>query len=265
HFAAGIRNYPFILRMDIRKFFPSIDREILKSLFRRVVRCRRTLALMDLFVDTSNAQEPVGWHFFGDDLWTPCEHPHGLPLGNQTSQLFANVYLDSLDHFVKEHLRCRHYVRYVDDLALFGSGKPTLGGWKGDIEQFLCGFRLRAHAGKSRVYRSRDGVSFLGLRFRPGTRRLAAENARRARRRVKKQVSMCRRGSLSITDLEKSWAGWRGHAEQANAQGLVEQLWRQAGEWRADGDNDVPGGSGRWLEQSISQHSVRQSEQESTG
>jgi hypothetical protein len=80
------------------------------------------LWLVSQILDHSNPQEEIQNWFAGDDLFTPAERRRGIPIGNQTSQFFANVYLDPLDHFVKERLRIKGYVRYVDDfLAWFKS------------------------------------------------------------------------------------------------------------------------------------------------
>ena len=119
-----------VLRCDIYRYFPSIDHEILKAEFRRRIACEKTLALMDRIVDCSNTQEPVQLHFPGDTLFTPFERRRGLPIGNLTSQFFANLYLDRFDHFATEVLRAP-YVRYVDDFALFHDDPGFLGGVAG--------------------------------------------------------------------------------------------------------------------------------------
>ena len=106
----------WVLRGDVYRYFPAIDHEVLKADLRRRIACRRTLAVLDRIVDASNPQEPVHLYYPGDDLFTPYERRRGLPIGNLTSQLFANVYLDRFDHFVTEVLRAP-YVRYVDDCA----------------------------------------------------------------------------------------------------------------------------------------------------
>ena len=111
--------YAYVLRCDIYRYFPAIDHAILKSEFRRRVSCPSTLALLDLIVDASNPQEPVNLYFDGDDgddLFVPFQRRRGLPIGNLTSQFFANLYLDGFDHFVAEVLRAP-YLRYVDDCA----------------------------------------------------------------------------------------------------------------------------------------------------
>ena len=133
-----------VLRADIFRYFPSIDHEILKARFRRHIACERTLALMDLIVDYSNPQEPVELHFPGDDLFAPHQRRRGLPIGNLTSQFFANLYLDAFDHWVTEVLGAR-YLRYVDDFALFHDDPAVLAAWRGRIDRHLEGRRLKLH------------------------------------------------------------------------------------------------------------------------
>ncbi|RMF01427.1 MAG: hypothetical protein D6773_10100 [Alphaproteobacteria bacterium] len=89
-----------VLRCDIFRYFPAIDHDILKTEFRRRIACPDTLWLMDRIVDGSNPQEPVELHFPGDELFTPYARRRGLPIGNLTSQFFANLFLDRFDHFV---------------------------------------------------------------------------------------------------------------------------------------------------------------------
>jgi Reverse transcriptase (RNA-dependent DNA polymerase) len=105
---------------------------------------------MDLIVDRSNAQEPVELHYPGDDLFAPCRRRRGLPIGNLTSQFFANLYLDCFDHFVTEVLRAP-YVRYVDDFVLFDDKPAVLSEWRRRICQFLEGRRLKLHPNKTRI------------------------------------------------------------------------------------------------------------------
>ena len=132
-----------VLRCDINRYFPAIDHEFLKRDLRRRIACPRPLALADRIVDGSNPQEPVPLYYPGDDLFTPFERRRGLPIGNLTSQLFANLYLDGLDHFCKEDLRAKGYLRYVDDFALFHDDPERLEDWRCRIARFLEGRRLR--------------------------------------------------------------------------------------------------------------------------
>ena len=138
-----------VLRCDLYRYFPAIDHAILKADVRRRIRCAPTLALVDAIIDGSKPQEPVHLYYPGDDLFTPFERRRGLPIGNLTSQLFANVHLDGLDHYVKEVLRAPGYLRYVVDFALFHDDPAVLEEWRGRIATYLARRRLLLHPRKT--------------------------------------------------------------------------------------------------------------------
>ncbi len=142
--------YRYVLRGDIYRYFPAIDHVVLKADLRRRIACRRMLGVLDRIIDASNPQEPVHLYYPGDDLFTPYERRRGLPIGNLTSQLFANVYLDRFDHFVTEVLRAP-YLRYVDDFALFDDDPARLAVWRDRAERFLARRRLSLHPAKTHV------------------------------------------------------------------------------------------------------------------
>jgi retron-type reverse transcriptase len=190
------RRSRYVLKCDIRKYFPSIDHSILKELIGRAIKCRRTLDLAELIVDGSNEQEEVIEYFPGDSLFTPFERRRGVPIGNQTSQFFANVYLNPLDHFVLRELKPALYLRYVDDFVLFGDDKRELGLMAERIREFLQCLRLSPHERKFRVYRCAEGLTFLGWRILPGQMRLARPNVVRMRRRLKKMAALYHAGRL---------------------------------------------------------------------
>ena len=213
--------FPYLLKCDISKFFPSIDHGILKEVARRTVRCEGTLWLLDRIIDGSNAQEPVCSLFPGDDLADAGTRRVGLPIGNLTSQWFGGVYLSDFDHWVQERLGCRAYIRYVDDFILFGAGKEVLGEWRAAIVEQLAERRLRLNARKSRVFSTAEGVTFLGQRVWPWKRRLCRENVASARRRLRWQTREYKAGRLSKKALLARWHSWRGHAQQADTTALV--------------------------------------------
>jgi len=99
--------FAHVLRCDIFRYFPAIDHTVLKTDLRRRIACESTLWVLDAIVDVSNKQEPVERYYPGDDLLTPLSRRCGLPIGNLTSQFFANVFLDPLDHFCAEVLGAR--------------------------------------------------------------------------------------------------------------------------------------------------------------
>ena len=99
----------------------------------RKISDQNVLRLLKVILRTSNPQESILEWFPGDDLFTPLERKRGIPIGNLTSQFFANYYLNGLDHFVKQELRCKGYVRYMDDFILFGQEKQCMFEWKDAI------------------------------------------------------------------------------------------------------------------------------------
>ena len=212
-----LRQYKYVLKADIRKYFPSIDHQILKEIITRKVKCRPTLDLISLIIDNSNPQEPVPDYFPGDDLFSLNQRRKGLPMGNLTSQFFANLYLSPFDHFVKEKLRIKGYVRYVDDFVLFHDDKKYLHELKRECQRFLAEhLRLMLHPRKSEVFPTRNGVSFLGQRIFYTHRRLRRENVQRFYRRLNCRIEQYHAGTLSPEKLECQLNSWLGHARQAD-------------------------------------------------
>ncbi len=208
--------YRHVLRADIYRYFPSIDHEILKADFRRRIACAPTLALMGTIVDGSNPQEPVTLFFPGDDLFTPGSRQRGLPIGNLTSQWFANIYLDGLDHFVKEVLRAP-YVRYVDDFALFANDPAVLAQWREKIVCYLEGRRLVLHPAKTFIAATTDKATFLGyVLCGNGVRRLPEENVRRFRNRLRGLRDRWQAGSVASDEIQQRVSSWIAHAEHAD-------------------------------------------------
>ncbi len=220
------KRYPYVLKCDIRKYFPSIDHAILKDLIARAIKCRKTLELAGRIIDGSNEQEEVIDYFPGDSLFTPLERRRGLPIGNQTSQFFANVYLNPLDHFAIRELRPGLYLRYVDDFVLFADEKRELSIMAERIREFLQGLRLRPHARKFRIYRCDEGVTLLGWRLVPGQTRLARLNVVRMRRRLKKMAALYHAGRLGFEEVQCRVQSWLGHAAFGDTWRLRQDLFQ---------------------------------------
>jgi RNA-directed DNA polymerase len=237
----GYRNrHAYVLRCDVFRYFPAIDHAILKDEFRQRIACRRTLALMDLIVDASNAQEPVELHFPGDDLFAPYRRRRGLPIGNLTSQFFANLYLDRFDHWASEHLGAP-YVRYVDDFAVFHDDPGVLSDWRDQIERYLQGRRLKLHPRKTVILPASEPTAFLGFELHAGPRkhggdksgrgrrRLPEDNIARFRNRLRGLRDRWRAGTVTRADVEARVGAWIAHAAHADTfwlrQTLFEDGW----------------------------------------
>ena len=218
------RKYPFVLKCDVKKYFPSIDHTILKSMIRRKIKCKETLWLIDLILENSNLQETVMMYFPDDDLFTPLERRKGLPIGNLTSQFFANIYLNKFDHFVKEKLRRKGYVRYVDDFVIFGNDKDQLWADFNNIMEQMETLRLKLHQKKSMVYRVKKGVIFLGHKIFPEFKLLRQENVISFRRKLKKMNKAYTKGRISRDQVTASVKGWVAHASFSNTYRLRKKV-----------------------------------------
>ena len=232
--------FRYVLRGDIYRYFPSIDHEVLKRDLRRRIACERTLELADRVIDGSNPQEPVHLWFQGDDLLTPLERRRGLPIGNLTSQFFANVYLDGFDHFCKEVLRAKGYLRYVDDFALFHDDPLQLEAWRQRISFFLEGRRLRLHPRKTEIVPTAEPAKFLGFVLLPdGRRRLPEENVIRFRNRLRGLRDRWRHGTVTHDEVCRRVQSWIAHAQHANTWRLRHSIFR-AGWFDPAWEPDLP-------------------------
>jgi retron-type reverse transcriptase len=205
-----------VLRCDLYRYFPSIDHEILKLDLRRRVACARTLELLDRIIDGSNPQEPVHVVYPGDDLFSSLARRKGLPIGNLTSQFFGNVYLDGLDHYVREVLRPRGYLRFVDDFALFCDDSSELAEFRERISLYLGRRRLALHPRKTYLQACREPAEFLGFVLHPSGRRLPEQNVRRFRNRLRGLRDRWRVGRVSVAEVAARIGSWVAHAEHAD-------------------------------------------------
>ncbi len=215
------RRFRYVLQCDVRQFFPSIDHAILRDILARKITDNDVLWLIDRILESGvgvlSEQYEMQW-FPGDDLLA-INRPRGLPIGNLTSQFWANCYLNPLDHFVKRDLRCKGYVRYVDDLLLFADDKPTLWEWRGAIVDWLAGLRLTIHPG-AHPRPVTEGFPFLGFVVFPTHRRLKRRKVVHYRRRLKGLLRAYRDGSLPADRIAASILGWINHARYGDTWGL---------------------------------------------
>lgn len=186
----------FALKCDIHRFFASVDHDVLLSLLGRKV------------VDP-------------DALWLLSEiigsfSPRGLPIGNLTSQLFANVYMNELDQFVKHELRVKHYVRYTDDFVFVAPSRRELEQLMVPIQDFLRQrLKLELHPGKVHIRKYRQGIDFLGYVLLPHHRVLRTKTKRRIFRRVHRGIT------------EQALQSYLGVLSHANTHGLAQKLLNQ--------------------------------------
>ena len=167
----------FALKMDIQRFFDSVDHEILKEFLKKHIQDERLLQLTHIVIDSFRRQEATARNV-------------GLPLGNVTSQLFANVYLHALDYFVKHTLRQPYYLRYCDDFILIAHDKTQLTTLIEPIRTFLTQtLCLTLHPKKIILSNMHQGIDFLGYVVFPHHRLLRTRTKRRMKRRLKEKYA----------------------------------------------------------------------------
>jgi len=226
-----LRRYKYVMHLDVRQFFPSIDHEILLSTLSRTVGDERAMGLIRKIIASGNgvqADEYDMVYFPNDDLFAK-ERPRGLPIGNLTSQNWANVYLNELDQYAKRSLKCHAYMRYVDDMLTFANEKDELHQRRAGIIQYLQTQRLTLHEESAQPRPSYTGVSFLGFQVFPDYRRLKPANGYAFQRRLKNLWSLCKDGELSQTDLTTRLQSWINHARYGDTWGLRSAVLSAAG------------------------------------
>jgi hypothetical protein len=188
------KNTKYCLKLDVKKFYPSINKEKLKYKFLKILKCRDTLDLIDQIIDSSK---------------------EGLPIGNYTSQWFANFYLQDLDHYIKEELHMKYYIRYMDDMVLFHRNKRELHKIKEKIEIFLKSENLNLKENWQLFRTDSRPLDFLGYRFYRGYTTLRRNNCLRIRRRIKR---IYKKGKLSVKDARAvlSYNGWLKYSNSHN-------------------------------------------------
>lgn len=218
----------YCLKADISKYFPSINHRILKELIRKKIVCPGTLWLIDEII--GSAADPSN------------PDPKGIPIGNLTSQLFANIYLHELDIFVKHTLKARYYVRYMDDFVLLSPNKDELWEYKREIQVFLADRLNLALNGKTSVFPISQGIDFLGYRIWPTHRLLRKNSIKRMKRKLKIFRKKYSEGRITMDRMNASIQSWLGHCKHANTYNLRQKL---LGEFTLKrGDPDGHGNAG---------------------
>ncbi|MBW2342494.1 MAG: RNA-directed DNA polymerase [Deltaproteobacteria bacterium] len=188
----------YCLKMDVKKFYPSLDHGILKRILARKIKDPDVLWLLGRIIDSTDK---------------------GVPIGNYLSQYFGNLYLTGLDHWIKESLGCRYYIRYCDDMVILGADKSKLHEIRREIETYLIDRLSLTLKSDWQVYPvAARGIDFLGYRFFPGYTLLRKSTAFEFKRKMR----TIRRGKydekypVSIASTIMSYHGWMRHANCLN-------------------------------------------------
>lgn len=183
------RRYPWALRIDVRRFYESVDHKILKGIFRRDFGTSRIVDVLGRVVDS---------------------YAPGIPIGSLTSQWFALRVLDPVDHYVQDFLRVP-MVRYMDDMYCFGAGKAALRRVRRDIHERLRRLGLKAHPKKQQLMRVDRGVPFVGFRIFPDHIRVRGRSKVRALVRLRVWSRESRARQVDPDARRSAVSSWFGH------------------------------------------------------
>ena len=203
----GLFNDGYVLKGDITKFFYSIDHERLKDI-----------------IDYYFTDKDIQWlcHLIIDSTYGV-----GLPLGNQTSQVFGLLYLDGLDKFIKTELGIKSYGRYMDDFYIFHKSKEYLKYCLESITVYVETLGLSLN-GKTQIHAFRNGIKFLGFYAKKidgkTLLKLRGENKRRAKRKYNKMIKLVRQGKLSEKKYKESLQSWQAHARFGDCENLIKTI-----------------------------------------
>lgn len=197
-----VRKRSYYLKADVLKFFASIDHAVLKGLLRRQFKDDRLLRLMDRIID-----HPVPGHAPGK----------GLAIGNLTSQWWANFHLDALDHFLKDELGVRHYIRYMDDMVILDDDKAALHRAKAATARFLAErLNLSLKPAATFIAPVTEGMPFLGFRIFPGVIRLRRQAKVRFQRKLQAREAAWARGEIDDATLARTVGSLIAHTRHAD-------------------------------------------------
>lgn len=183
------RTNRYYLKCDVRQYFARIDRNILKEIIDRKFKDHDLIWLLNTLIDSAQSDQPG----------------KGIPIGSLTSQHFANLYLDRLDHYIKDSLRVKGYLRYMDDFILFGDEKTDLHSLHFSIRNFLHDeLELKLKDKATMLAPVLDGIPFLGFRIFPNLIRLKQENKKRALNTLKSRTRAFKAGEISEEEYSRS-------------------------------------------------------------
>ncbi|MDD4877564.1 MAG: reverse transcriptase domain-containing protein [Candidatus Nanoarchaeia archaeon] len=191
----------YALKADIKHYFETVSHEKLMKIISEKIADKDVMDLIRKILNNYNAKQ----------------EGKGMPLGNLTSQFFANIYLNELDQFIKHRLKAKYYLRYVDDFLIVHNSKNQLESWKTEISSFLQNeLLLELHPQKSKIIPLGRGVDLLGFKCFYHFRILRKRNIRKMQRRLEMFKQLCKEDRSNTLDLLESMQGWNAYAKHAN-------------------------------------------------
>jgi len=238
----------YYLKLDISKYFYRVDHAVLEDILARRIKDERLLGLLHKIINSEDTKFglPAGMapDECPDDMWL---YDVGMPIGNLTSQLFANIYLNELDQFCKHVLRAHYYVRYMDDIIILSNDKRQLAEWKDEIAVFLSDNLHLDLNNKTAIRPTSLGVDFVGYHIWATHRKLKVQTARRMIRHVNIMCEMLKTGEMDREAFDRVAASYGGVLQHCDSYGLrckLNKIFLESMEGgSADGNTSKPCGA----------------------
>jgi retron-type reverse transcriptase len=200
----------FALKCDVLKFFASVDQDILLGILSKRIKDRQTIELLREIIYSFSSKGT---------------YHKGLPIGNLTSQLFANIYMNEFDQFMKHQLKVRHYVRYTDDFIVVSDNIEYLKSLLSKIQRFLkTSLALELHPAKLSIRKFTQGVDFLGYVVLPHHTKLRTKTKRRMERKLGKRTDAYANKTITAESLKQTWQSYLGVMSHADCHKLKKSL-----------------------------------------
>lgn len=208
----------YFVHLDVKKYFPSIHHDVLRTILNKHFTDADVLELFDTIIQSSvNENKSV-------DLFHAANTGQGLPIGNLTSQFFANLYLNELDQHVKHDLKCRYYIRYMDDFVVFHNDREILNKIKKDIHVF-CAEKLKLSLhDKGGIKHYKEGLGFLGFKIYRKHRLLKGVCLNRYMRKYQDKKKQFAKGEIDENALQHSVTSWQNHISHGDTYRLKKSL-----------------------------------------
>ncbi len=197
-------NY-YILKMDVAKYFNSIDKDILMEILKRKIKDEKLLNLIEKIVYSQNGKK-------------------SLPIGNYTSQTFANIYLNEVDQYAKHILKCKYYFRYMDDSVILLKTKEEAIEALNKIRKFLKDKLELELNSKTQIFKSKQGVNFCGYKINEYRLKIRDRGKRNLKNKVKKLQEKIKTGEMATTDAYRLLCGHIGYLKIADTKNLEDKL-----------------------------------------
>jgi RNA-directed DNA polymerase len=210
----------YALKLDVSKYFYRVDHDVLMNILGRIIDDPDVMWLLETII---RSEHNFGVMLGDHDYQQPMVAGLGMPIGNLTSQMFANLYLNELDQFVKHVLKVKYYARYMDDMIVLHKNKRLLWHIKREMGGFLSGLKLTLN-NKTSVRPTAYGVDFCGYRIWPTHIKLRKKTALKMKRRLRYLQRAYARGDVTLQEVNASVQSYMGILKHCNSYSLREKL-----------------------------------------